>query len=601
MGLTIKLLGPPNVQRDGVPHIEPRGHKPWALLTYVLRSDAAPSRERLADLLFRDADDPFGALRWNLSQLRRVLGNDVTIEGDPLRLELPKEALVDLDVLSKGTWVEAVGLPGLGHSLIEGVDLDASPAFELWLANERRHVAGLAEAVLREATLASLARGDAVAAADYAARLVGLAPFDESSHVLLVRSLGAAGRAEAAARQVATCTELFRRELGVDPSPALRTAAAAPERRYASHLEDRSAIVAKLEAGESAVAAGALDVGLEALRGATAAARVATDRHLLARTLVALGSALVYGAIGGNEEGTAVLQEASAVAEELDDAVVSATVMREIARLDLLRGRYERAEASLVRAAQFASGDDLELTWIRSMQGGCRVDIGDYAGARAFIDSAIQHADLAADGRARAYARTELGRWHLLRLELQEAREVLDAALREAQAERWTYFISLPESLRAEVDLIAGDTAAARDGFEHAFALGCQLGDACWEAIAARGLGLVAAARGDVTLALQLLADATRRSRRVPDSYLWIEAYSMESLCAIGVEHGARLAGRWIDDLQAMASKSGMRELVVRAALHRTRLGGTSLAEAVVLASGVDNPALEKLLSRPQA
>jgi hypothetical protein len=58
-------------------------------------------------------------------------------------------------------------------------------------------------------------------------------------------------------------------------------------------------------------------------------------------------------------------------------------------------------------------------------------------------------------------------------------------------------------------------------------ALGEQLGDPCWESIAARGLGLVAAANGHRDEALGLLEEAPRLCRRLPDSYLWIEAYAL--------------------------------------------------------------------------
>ncbi|MEX2619549.1 MAG: hypothetical protein WD250_04955 [Egibacteraceae bacterium] len=42
--------------------------------------------------------------------------------------------------------------------------------------------------------------------------------------------------------------------------------------------------------------------------------------------------------------------------------------------------------------------------------------------------------------------------------------------------------------------------------------------------------------------ALTLLADAPRRCRRLPDSYLWVEAYALDALCGLAVEH-ATLAG----------------------------------------------------------
>ena len=88
----------------------------------------------------------------------------------------------------------------------------------MWLESERRHVAGTTSAVLHQASLALLARGDVEDAARYASELVRLNPYDENAHVLLVRCLSAAGDHEAAARRAEACTELFRRELGLEPS-----------------------------------------------------------------------------------------------------------------------------------------------------------------------------------------------------------------------------------------------------------------------------------------------------------------------------------------------------------------------------------------------
>ena len=193
MGLSIRLLGPPALERGGLPVDPPRGHKAWGLLAYLLRSRVPPPREHLAGLLFPEADDPLGALRWTLSALRRRLGEHAGLEGDPVRLTLPPGTFVDVDVLARGSWVEAVALPGLGHELLEGLVIRSSPGFELWLENERRYVEGTTSAVLHQAALARLGRGEAVEAARHATDLVRLNPYDENAHVLLVRCLRAAG------------------------------------------------------------------------------------------------------------------------------------------------------------------------------------------------------------------------------------------------------------------------------------------------------------------------------------------------------------------------------------------------------------------------
>ncbi len=70
----------------------PRGRKVWALLAYLALREQPPSRQQLIDLLFPDAEDPAGALRWNLSELRRLLGGPDTVgSGNVVQLRLPRE------------------------------------------------------------------------------------------------------------------------------------------------------------------------------------------------------------------------------------------------------------------------------------------------------------------------------------------------------------------------------------------------------------------------------------------------------------------------------------------------------------------------------
>ena len=79
MSIEARLLGPPLVVRDGVVYAAPRGKKVWALFAYLALSEQPPTRQLLADLLFPDAEDPGSALRWNLSELRRLLGGPDTV------------------------------------------------------------------------------------------------------------------------------------------------------------------------------------------------------------------------------------------------------------------------------------------------------------------------------------------------------------------------------------------------------------------------------------------------------------------------------------------------------------------------------------------
>jgi DNA-binding SARP family transcriptional activator len=591
MDLLIQLLGRPQVERRGLV-VKPRGRKTWALFAYLVLSGAPPARRLLADLLFPEADDPLGALRWTLSDLRRLLRDQAIIEGDPVRLVLPANIVIDTQVLTRGTWVEAVRLPGLGRDLIEGQDFPASPSFELWLASERRHLGVAAESVLREAAMSSLARNESATASEYASRLVTLNPYDENHHVLFIRSLSLLGDRLGADRHVEYATDLLRRELGVDPIAVLRMAAI-PTPVSEGRGEVAPAVLARVEAGEAAVAAGALESGLNSLRQAVQEARRLGDRQLLARSLVALGSTLVHAARGTDEEGAAALFEAGGLAEEPGDRSIAATARRELAWIEFLRARHDRAYRFLDEASVLAGDDDEEQAWVEMIRGACYTDTADYASALSPLGSAVERARRAGAIRPAALAEAHIGRWHLLRGELDEARVALHRALDAAREGGWTTFVPWPESLLADADLRAGAVEDAAAGFEHAFALGCQIGDPCWESIAARGLGLVAAAQGNSAAALEWLEDALRRCRRLPDSWLWVEAYALEALCSVAVDSGAPSSSRWVAELEVLAAKAGLRELLTRATMHRARLGDAGASEAATfLAAGIENPAL---------
>jgi len=152
--LAIRLVGRPEIERDGAIVAPPRGHKSWAVLAYLVLADRSVARAQLAALIFGDAADPLGALRWSLAQLRRALGVPGALDGDPLDLRLPPGAAVDVLALGAGDPDPALAR----GELLERVDLGGATDFGTWLLVERRRFAGLCEAVLRDAALAALSR-----------------------------------------------------------------------------------------------------------------------------------------------------------------------------------------------------------------------------------------------------------------------------------------------------------------------------------------------------------------------------------------------------------------------------------------------------------
>lgn len=572
MSLHVELLGPPRATRDGVPVDGIRGAKAWALLAHLVRAERPVGRRTLADLLFPDATDPAATLRWNLSQLRRHLG--VGLEGDPVVLTWPEGTQVDLDVVAHGEAIDAVRTPGLGRELLEGMT-PSNDAMALWLEGERRHLAALTGDVLREAAVHLLSRGEATEATALAERAATLDPLDENGAVLLVRCLREAGRPGEARAVADAAASRLRDELGIEPSSALWSATHASIGGTVG-VGGRMAVEAQLEAGEAALDAGLPDAGIDALREALGGSRAIGEPHLLARSLTALGTALIHAVRGTDQDALALLHEAIPVALAEDLPHVAARASRELGYVDMLRGRYERCERWFGHAARHAVGNDEELAWIHAFAGTGRTDVGDEAGAIGLLDEALGRAAAVGAQRPTAYAHAMRGRIRLLDDDLDRATADLDTASRMAAGLAWRSFGPWPDTMRGEVARRRGDLDGATGILERALATGRQVGDPCWESMALRGLGLVTLERGDVTGGMALLRDAPRQCRRLPDTYLWIEVYGLDALADVTSEHGLPVAGDWVHQLEEASNRHGMRRLRENAALYRSRLGEPS-------------------------
>jgi DNA-binding SARP family transcriptional activator len=593
--LEIQLLATPQIKRGETQPL--RGQKAWGLLAYLILSEVRnPSREHLAALLFGEAADPLRSLRWNLTELRHALGHEV-IEAGQARLELPPDAVVDVDVLTRGTAHEALALNGLGRELLEGLDFSASPAFEAWLSHERHRLFGACCAALHEGTLDRLADGRPKDAIPLGRRLVELDPYDENFQESLIRAYAQSGESLKATEQLEACRRLLREELSRDPAESLRDAADEPPNATGAEpsvpLNIRHAARALLDAGNAAASAGAVDSALQSLRRAVTLAHDSSERELEARALFSLGSALVHGVRGRDEEGASLLGRAVTLAEELGLADLQAGAVRELSFVDALAGRYARCERRLAEAAAIAQSDG-ELSAVEAIRALAAADRGAHAAARAHAERGVELAEGVGDLRRTAFALTLGGRSQLLAGELEGARCTLERSLALVEETDWLAYSSWPQAWLAEVELAEGDVVAARQRMEGAFALACEFRDPCWEGMAGRGLGMIAEREGDFAGAMRRLEDARGRARRTTDCYAWVEGYALEGLAGVAVRAGSSRAAGLVEDLRALAARTGMRELAVRAFLYRAQLGDDAALEtARVLAAEIENPALE--------
>ncbi len=600
MSLVIRLLGTPMIEADDrFAPMAPRGRKSWAVLAYVLLAERPPARRRLAELLFADADDPLGALRWSLAEIRRGLRPYGDLSGDPVTIRFDDGVRVVVDVLDPGgDDPDDEAAEPFDGELLAGMSFEGCEAFESWLMMQRRRLTTAVDGRLRERALRELGAGRPGGALAAAGQLVQRNPLDESGQELLILTLARLGERRLALEQLASCEQLFRRQLGVEPSPSLRRAAEVePVTVPSSDRAGRAAARAQLESGHGAVSAGAVDTGLGLLRRAADQAQAAGDRALQVEALLELGGSLVHAARGRDEEGAVVLHQALSLVGTDGDPRAAARACRELGFVDVQAGRRDQAARWLTQAEQLAGDDAGELAAILGVHGMNLSDSARYGEALEVLDRSVEHARGAGARRQQAWSLSLIGRVHLLRGRLGPARSVLGETLDLVRAERWTAFSPWPQTLLADVDLAEQRHDVARDGYAQAYALGCQLGDPCWEGMAARGLALVEARTGSPGRALELLDDGRSRATRWPDPYQWVHAAVLDAACEVAVTIGDGRAPRLVGELETLAGRTGMPEFVVRSYLHAARLGRPGAVGAAALAvADIDNPVLAGLV-----
>ncbi len=597
MNLEIRLIGEPSVIRLDVEPYRPRSRKTWALLCYLLLSEVPPSRRQLSSLLFSEADDPFRALRWSLSELRRVLGPEVQLGGDPVALQLPEETLVDVRLLSGARWRDAIELSGIGRDLLEGFESLGSPHFESWLLAQRRHVAAASEDVLHEACLAYLGRGEPAKAVPIAIMLVGLNPYVENHQALLIRAYALSGDTVAAEQQLQACTSLFAKELALSPGPAVRMAAAARPDLSSGDTDD-VAIRAVIEAGNAAVAAGAPEAGVMSLRSGVALADSIQDSELQTWSRLNLAEALVHSVRGEDEEGAELLHGAMEIAEASRFTDIEAMARAELGYIDMLAGRYDRAERWL-DPSKLTTSDPDTLVKAHTYLGVVNSDRAHYVRADCLFKDAVELAQKSGQRRRESYVMSMLGRSALLLGDLDRASDLLNRAIAIAEADSWLAFLPWPQAFLGEVMVERGDLDGARQVLKQAFARACQIGDPCWEGVTGRGLALLAEADGEPDEAIRVLQDALKRCRRLSDTYKWAEVYILEAQCRLGVAHEHESAEEWIAELIEISSKTGMRELQLQGMILKALTEKAPTDPSIKsLAESVSNP---RILSALQA
>lgn len=210
------------------------GRQGRLLLIYLVVSRARlVARRELLDVLWPSELPPTAetTLTGVLSRLRHVVGENVLQGREQLRLVLPADAWVDVEValraiheaetaVHSGDWPRAwiggrVALDVSRREFAAGSDAQ-------WIEERRKSLGALQASALECIGEAGLGLGGTeIAAAERSGRaLIALEPFRESGYRLLMRALEARGNAAAALAVYDRLRRLLRDELGAAPGAA---------------------------------------------------------------------------------------------------------------------------------------------------------------------------------------------------------------------------------------------------------------------------------------------------------------------------------------------------------------------------------------------
>jgi len=233
--LTLRLFGPPRLERDGAP-IETAHRKALALLAYLAVMRQRPSREALAALFWPEAEPSraYANLRHSLWELNQALGEGwVVADRDTVGLDPDTDLWLDVAqfraALAKSQQVErdcGAGVPLLAEAaalyqddFLAGFSLKDAAAFDEWAFFEaeglRRDLAAALETLVR----CQCEQGQAEAAIPFARRWLALDPLNEAVHRQLMQVYAQAGQHSAALRQYQECARILRDEVGDEPQP----------------------------------------------------------------------------------------------------------------------------------------------------------------------------------------------------------------------------------------------------------------------------------------------------------------------------------------------------------------------------------------------
>jgi DNA-binding SARP family transcriptional activator len=145
--LAINMLGELQMLAGDTEVPLPPSRKTRALLAYLASTGDVVRRDRLCEIFWDIPDDPKGALRWSLSKIRGVLGEDekarLHADRESIKLDtngLASDVCLVRDAVTGGLGsLDASRLRALANTFrgefLEGLDLPKHHVFHSWAVN----------------------------------------------------------------------------------------------------------------------------------------------------------------------------------------------------------------------------------------------------------------------------------------------------------------------------------------------------------------------------------------------------------------------------------------------------------------------------------
>ena len=244
--LKLSLLGPPRLERDGVP-LELDTRKNMALIAYLAVTGESHSREALITLLWPELEPSRAraGLRRNLSVLKKALAGEwLVVDRETIGLDPSADPsacsgqalwlVVDQfrsllracrehdhpesDVCPECLTALAEAVKLYRGDFLAGFSLRDSLNFDEWQFFEAESLRQELASALERLVRGHSAQGAYESAIPYARRWLALDPLHETAHRCLMQLYAQAGQRAAALRQYQECVRILEAELDLPPS-----------------------------------------------------------------------------------------------------------------------------------------------------------------------------------------------------------------------------------------------------------------------------------------------------------------------------------------------------------------------------------------------